>query len=488
VVIFRSTKRAAVVLHGQLELGANTGSNNGAAPSNIAFEDFEINGNIRQWWTSGSTIQPTNLTFRNLRIRWNERNGLPSVTLSSATRVTLSNVEIGPTCCNSDGIVIGKGETTPNPSSITLDHVYVHDITNSCDNYPDPNCSSFGAPMPDQVHVDCFQAYGGDDIAIRSSRFYNCATQGIFAGNASGGTFSNWTIENTMIGGIPGGQSNHGIIFAAGWRPGDPPVYRGNRWRFVNNTTDTAKNAALLFYPSSAIDSNAVFLVAGNITAFDPPCNPTGRWIFRYNLFANKACGPSDVRGTARVVRSTIVAPDLKLERGSLGLGRGDPLNHPPADIDEKLRPIRLPPDAGASQRETARIVLGKSIGEVGIGEHSEAIENFYGSPARLGSITAGGHRLKRATYRIHRAKLWVDYSQTGTVVGIGTTSPYYSTTGRLGPGSKLAGLGRLTPTRCKSVFRRAVGGTTVQFRLAGTASRRLVRSVEIVRPRYDRC
>jgi hypothetical protein len=485
-VTFRPAARASVILQGQLELGANIGSNSGASPSNVVFSGFEVRGNIRQWWEG--SIQPKNLVFRNLHIRWTSRNGLPALTLASADRVTVENVEIGPTCCNTDGIVIGKAPNSPNPSNFIFDRVYVHDIANNCANYTDTNCSNFAPSTPNEVHVDCFQAYGGDTITIRASRFFNCATQGIFAGSANGGTFSNWTVENTMVGGIPGGLSDHSIVFGSAWRPGDPPIYRGNRWRFLYNTTDTAQRGAVLLYPSGAIDPNATFVVAGNITIFDTACDLPGRWIFSRNLFTNKTCGPSDVRGSARVVKSSIIAPDLRLQRDSPGLGQGDPRNQPPTDIDGKLRPRRLPPDIGASQRETARIILGKAIGEIAIGEDADAVEGFYGKPSRITLVTARGHRLKRATYRIHRAKLWVDYSQTGTVVGIGTTSAYYSTTGRLGPGSKLAGLGRLTPTRCQSVFRRAVGGTTVQFRLAGTASRRLVRSVEIVRPRYDRC
>src|SRR5262249_718059 len=141
---------------------------------------------------------------------------------SSPTNVTLSRVEVGPTCCNSDGIVLGKGDDTPNPSNVTLDHVYVHDITDNCANYPEADCSRYAPASLDEFHDDCLQAYGGEHITITSSRFYNCATQGIFAGNASGGTFADWTIENTMVGGIPGGQSNHAIIFGGGWAPGDP--------------------------------------------------------------------------------------------------------------------------------------------------------------------------------------------------------------------------------------------------------------------------
>src|SRR5262249_54364648 len=153
-------------------------------------------------------------------------------------------------------------------------------ITDNCANYPEADCSRYANASLDEFHDDCLQAYGGEHITITSSRFYNCATQGIFAGNASGGTFADWTIENTMVGGIPGGQSNHAIIIGGGWAPGDPPLYRG-RFRFVQNTTDTANNAAMLFYPSAAIDPRAVFLVAGNITNWDPPCSAPGQWIFR---------------------------------------------------------------------------------------------------------------------------------------------------------------------------------------------------------------
>ena len=100
----------------------------------------------------------------------------------------------------------GAGQPEP-VEDITLDRVYVHDITDNCSYYPEPGCNGLPAPNLDLFHVDCLQAYGGDRITIRRSRFFNCATQAIFAGTEGGGTFSNWTIENTMVGGIRRGAT-----------------------------------------------------------------------------------------------------------------------------------------------------------------------------------------------------------------------------------------------------------------------------------------
>ena len=124
--------------------------------------------------------------------------------------MTLENVEVGPVCCSSDGINFGRSVHVPNPSTILLDHVYVHDVGRGCAGF---RASVLAAATNDGTHVDCVQFYGGDNVTIENSRFYRCANpQAFFFGQDQNGTFSNILVENNMIGQCAVGHCDHDAI------------------------------------------------------------------------------------------------------------------------------------------------------------------------------------------------------------------------------------------------------------------------------------
>ena len=126
-------------------------------------------------------------------------------------------------------------------------------------------------------------------------------------------------------------------------------------------------------------------------------------------------------------------AYNYSLKRGAAAIGLvPNRLPHPRTDTDSKLRPLRSKLDAGADQWDPVLIVFGRSIGAVRIGEPLADVEAFYGRPRARGVLKLGKRSLDRLTFRLHGGSLWA-IADRGRVVGVGTTSPYYTTTGGIG-------------------------------------------------------
>ena len=111
------------------------------------------------------------------------------------------------------------------------------------------------------------------------------------------------------------------------------------------------------------------------------------------------------------------------------------------SDIRGALRPLRMPPDAGAYQRETAAIGA-QAIGRVRLGASQSSVERFYGRshPHRMIRPLFGLfalHGVSAATYRVHRGRLDVSYLD-GTVVAVSTTSLDYTTRSGFGVGANV--------------------------------------------------
>src|SRR5262249_52970558 len=127
--------------------------------------------------------------------------------------VTVDNVEIGPECCNSDGILIGQDNGQPVPNGVTIRNSYVHDLYATCSKVPQAikdaygGCSGTGFEEPGAgslEHVDGTQAIGGTNITIEGNRFERAAALGcggvLFTQPVNGGSFANWTIANNFFG------------------------------------------------------------------------------------------------------------------------------------------------------------------------------------------------------------------------------------------------------------------------------------------------
>ena len=108
-------------------------------------------------------------------------------------------------------------------------------------------------------------------------------------------------------------------------------------------------------------------------------------------------------------------------------------------DFTGALRPLRMHPDAGPFQRETAAITP-NAMGRAALSASQSSIEQFYGRTRRTASrlpilLTFDLNRTLQATYRLHRGVLQVSYSGR-RVVAIATTSAYYTTATGLGVGA----------------------------------------------------
>ena len=173
----------------------------------------------------------------------------------------------------------------------------------------------------------------------------------------------------------------------------------------------------------------------GNIVALSKSfCDVmlSDQWVVRSNLVVGASpCGELS-RSTAD---PGLGADGYHLLPHSPALGAGDQETHPPYDIDGDFRPLNVAPDAGADQRETALIVPGRSIGDVSIGMTRDDVVTFYGEPAKtrpVASSTGGIDTVE--TYWIHGGRLTLTY-RSGAVIGISTTSPFYTTVSGIGPG-----------------------------------------------------
>jgi hypothetical protein len=171
-----------------------------------------------------------------------------------------------------------------------------------------------------------------------------------------------------------------------------------------------------------------------------------------HNVWSGGRCSSSDrTASLANVFVSATSTPfDLRLKAGSPALGAGDPADHPVLDIDGRLRPNKLAPDAGAWQREPALVVPGRSIGAARVGMSEQGIVAFYGSKRRrvVGKL-ADGSKAAFDTYRVRGGKLHVTY-RGDRVVALATTSAFYRTAKGLAIGSPLPSRG--TDSTCRPV------------------------------------
>jgi len=304
-VTFRAAPGQTVMINGVLELGGNCGGDCGAPPHDLVLDGISASGGLRTWYNGGKGAD--NLLIENAKYASGVGlGGGAGITLSSTRNVTVRNVEIGPMCCGSlsggfnslVGIVLGKGEATPNPANITIDRVYIHDIERKGAYWP---ASGYGPPPApdcpttyDSCHGDGIQAYGGDNITIKNSRFYNNNSQQLFLGTANGGTFSNWTIENNMIS-SPSEGGSCGICGSAA----AGVAFSGFFHIYYNSLAPPG--AQIRFTPAAAINPSANFDVRGNIGIHPQPCALAGTWSYRYNLWwtgeNNDTCGPGDILG-----------------------------------------------------------------------------------------------------------------------------------------------------------------------------------------------
>ena len=108
---------------------------------------------------------------------------------------TFEHSEIGPVCCDADGMDI-----YPTVSHVTVDHVDIHDVASTCSNVPQaewPSCKSESS-HPGDNHLDCLQMVGGDTVTISNSELVNCDA-GTFMNGIDRQEYRNVTLVNNFF-------------------------------------------------------------------------------------------------------------------------------------------------------------------------------------------------------------------------------------------------------------------------------------------------
>ena len=348
----------------------------------------------------------------------------------------------------------------------------------------------------DGQHLECIHWYDGSRSVIRKNKFLNCAQfnislQQLFVKDSS---IANLLIENNIFdaacshqtlntrGGLCGGQ----LSLAVGCV--DAENSRGIVIRFNSFTERDMpqffENIAGCFKP---------LRVYGNIM-MGPP---NGWWcdvdtakgvIYSYNIFTSEqVCGATNSSGIASpYVDSSKYDFSLKPATTAIGFAPST-VDHPNTDIAGDKRPLRMSSDAGADQREPALIALGRSIGVVKMRKSIAPALEFYGK-GRRATVRVGTKKLERVTFRVRGRSLWALVDDE-VVVGVGTTSPYYTTLQGLGVGADakvVRAWDKSLWMGCRKAYRRSVAGLAVYAGVPGGKNGKTVGSLSMLETAYD--
>jgi hypothetical protein len=239
--------------------------------------------------------------------------------VASASNVSFVDSEFGPWPNNHSRIEAAEDCAADTSRNVLLDGVYVHD------NYTDPH---------DEKHMECLTVQTADGLTIRNSRFHRCEDFDIlFKRNEPSGHHSRVVIENSWFG-RPYPDGDTAIQFSL---PETGATFTDMALRYNSF-------ASKVVFKPGAVYSGV--RVVGNV-ARDVGCGLPGI-TFSHNVWEETSCPPTDVQAPSGFVDGE--GFDLHLASGAAAIGRGDPAEVPPFDIDGDIRPIGLP-DAGSDER-----------------------------------------------------------------------------------------------------------------------------------------
>jgi hypothetical protein len=429
----------------------------------VAASWFEIDGaTIGNYGWNLPNPLPSHVTFRNIATT-------SEVFMKGGSDISIIGGSVGGFCSNGAPAAMhleGDQATGTTLTNVLVDGVLFHDITRC------PTSDHYEA-----IRIDT----NASSVTIRDSRFVNAGVNSalVFITNTDGGSGDphDITIENNFFGSTP--EAFYAINMNA-------VVQVCTNLKIDYNSFGGSPTAL-----QCATKTNV--MLVGNLGSKGNSCEEGA--VYRSNVWQAPSnavkCDPSDrwVPGAQYSIDHLgFVDPgsgDFHLLPGSPALGRGDLTVRPLADIEGHARPLRVAADAGAVQLEPASIVLGRTLGEIQIGEMQPQVRAFYGAPSRVSHVPLGkgGPKVELDRYRRHGGVLWVAYAAQ-QVVAVGTTSPYYSTAAGLGVGASTSdpnvrpALGRHA---CPLSYRRSVGPTIVTLGVRGAT----ISSLWVTRPQY---
>jgi hypothetical protein len=225
-----------------------------------------------------------------------------------------------------DGIHMNKsgGSNT----NITIDGLFMHDLTNNRDR---------------SSHNDCIQTGDVTNLVIRNSRFINCGTQGVFLNPYNGGVTRNVLLENNWFGQA---QLGYNILYI-----GDAVgvTVRNNSFTGQVHTYNKASFTHLKMV-NNIFGGNDAYNCADLVSKSE---------VFDYNA-SSAGCSGAKHHVTQSTVKSqfTSVAADasafnLHLKAGAATIDKGSPTDSAGNDFDGQRRPIGGAPDIGADEYGT---------------------------------------------------------------------------------------------------------------------------------------
>jgi hypothetical protein len=282
---------------------------------NVELRDFTAGGWVAYWDSDG-------FTARNLTIHHFEIYG--------ASNLRVLGGSVGPSYTPGESTppnYISWGNGTVEPKNILIDGVRFHDFRRG-----------FAAD-----HMECMMVSGGDGITIRDSWFTRCDIFDIYFTQWSGpGPPHDITLENNIF-----------DVSTSDSQPGDTSlaVWFGDHMDSFKNITVRYNTALQEIGIGENPKQNVSFV--GNLAPLPArSCDSAihyshNVWFLSWTQPAK--CVSSDVAvHTADPGFVDEAHLDLRLKRGSIAIGRGDPRNHPARDIFGHRRPRRGAPDAGA--------------------------------------------------------------------------------------------------------------------------------------------
>ena len=350
-------------------------------------------------------------------------------------------------------------------------------------------------------HIECLHVWNFDQFVLSGSKFLNCGTYDVsFDGDR--GNLNHLTAFNDIFDDPcshqffaqgcngPTSSSSHAVNigcsnpnFTAAHNHFSYSSFGEHEWPVASNyygcTSDITTSASVMEGPQDQYQCNGSLF---NIMLYDHN-------VFNTNQTSPTQCGATNSVGNPVSSLYTDAANyDYSLRRGSPAIGfvpKSRP--RPPVDINGDRRPPGFNADAGADQWDSARIVLGRSIGRIRIGGRVKDILAFYGKTRSRTKLAVNGRRLDHLAFSLHRGTLWA-MADRGVVVGIGTTTPYYATTRGMGvnaPVTTLGPLRRLRWVECRGSLMRNIGGVGVFVKPMGGRRGSRIATVSMVKSTY---